>query len=171
MATAPFLDTTPVPVSYGAKGPAVVSLQLNLQKWGFPPGKLDGIYGPTTRAAVTALQKFMGLSSDGIFGPNTVAAVLRDIAGGSTSSRLLTMYERRPTVVVPVATTQAPPIITDTGVSPNQEVPYTTASSGGGSKVALMAALGLGGLFFMFRKPQLKPLAGINTRRRRNRRR
>lgn len=98
-----FLDTTPKAVSYGAKGPDVIALQMNLQTWGFPPGKLDGIYGPNTRAAVAALQQFMGLPSDGIFGPNTLAAVQRDLAS-ETGSRLKTMFEPRPPVVVAAVT-------------------------------------------------------------------
>ncbi|WP_236242240.1 peptidoglycan-binding protein [Streptomyces sp. CC228A] len=39
--------------------------------WGYDAGAEDGIFGPTTEAAVKAFQKDVGLAVDGIVGPNT----------------------------------------------------------------------------------------------------
>jgi peptidoglycan L-alanyl-D-glutamate endopeptidase CwlK len=58
-----------------ARGPAVVRLQRELQKSGFNPGKIDGDFGPATKAAVIAFQKSRGLLADGIAGPRTLTAL------------------------------------------------------------------------------------------------
>lgn len=51
--------------------PDVRSLQQQLAAAGFNPGPVDGIYGPQTRAAVTAYQSSAGLTPDGVAGPIT----------------------------------------------------------------------------------------------------
>jgi len=40
-----------------------------------PPLTVDGIYGPTSKAVLTAFQKSKGLTADGIVGPQTLAAL------------------------------------------------------------------------------------------------
>jgi len=55
----------------GARGPAVNALQRRLQKLGFKPGGVDGIFGPKTLAAVKRFQRAKGLVADGIVGPKT----------------------------------------------------------------------------------------------------
>jgi putative chitinase len=59
----------------GATGPAVKKLQKKLKALGFNPGRIDGAYGPTTKAAVRAFQRNSGLPADGIAGPRTLAAL------------------------------------------------------------------------------------------------
>ena len=59
----------------GARGPAVKELQAKLQKLGFDPGDIDGIFGPSTTAAVTAFQKVRQLFTDGIVGTQTLLAL------------------------------------------------------------------------------------------------
>jgi putative chitinase len=58
-----------------SRGPAVVRLQKQLKKFGFNPGKIDGDFGPATKAAVIAFQKSRGLLADGIAGPRTLTAL------------------------------------------------------------------------------------------------
>ena len=58
-----------------AQGQAVVRLQKQLKKFGFNPGKIDGDFGPATKAAVIAFQKSRGLLADGIAGPRTLSAL------------------------------------------------------------------------------------------------
>jgi putative chitinase len=58
-----------------SRGPAVVRLQRELRKSGFNPGKIDGDFGPATKAAVIAFQKSRGLLADGIAGPRTLKAL------------------------------------------------------------------------------------------------
>jgi murein DD-endopeptidase MepM/ murein hydrolase activator NlpD len=66
----------------GNRGWDVAALQFRLQKHGFPPGGVDGVFGPGTTDAVTSFQSANGLGADGIAGPATVAA----LRGRSSSS-------------------------------------------------------------------------------------
>jgi peptidoglycan hydrolase-like protein with peptidoglycan-binding domain len=50
---------------------AVRSLQARLAAKGFSPGRVDGRFGPLTRAAVQRFQRADGLAVDGIVGPHT----------------------------------------------------------------------------------------------------
>jgi putative chitinase len=56
-------------------GQAVVRLQRQLKKLGFNPGKIDGDFGPATKAALIAFQKSRGLLADGVAGPRTLTAL------------------------------------------------------------------------------------------------
>lgn len=61
----------------------VKELQRLLKDKGFPPGPVDGVMGPMTRAAVRAFQKANGLEVDGIVGPITRAALRAGGAAGA----------------------------------------------------------------------------------------
>jgi len=61
----------------------IQSLQTTLAKAGFNPGKIDGISGPQTVAALKAFQQTNGLTPDGIVGPMT-STVLASYAGRPT---------------------------------------------------------------------------------------
>ncbi len=68
------------------RGDDVSDLQMRLGCLGFHSGRVDGIFGPQTRAAVGAFQRDLGLVCDAVVGPETVAAVQRlQPRGGSTS--------------------------------------------------------------------------------------
>jgi peptidoglycan hydrolase-like protein with peptidoglycan-binding domain len=72
----PILETPQPTLSQGARRPAVRELQLKLNSAGAnPPLKVDGIFGPLTRAAVIAFQEAHDLTTDGIVGPITWAAL------------------------------------------------------------------------------------------------
>ena len=60
----------------------VRSLQRQLVRMGFSPGRIDGRYGPLTTQAVKSFQQAHGLVVDGIVGPETSKA----LAGGSLVS-------------------------------------------------------------------------------------
>ena len=59
----------------GSTGPAVAKLQAKLKKIGFNPGRIDGDFGPATKAALIGFQKSSGLLADGIAGPRTQTAL------------------------------------------------------------------------------------------------
>jgi murein DD-endopeptidase MepM/ murein hydrolase activator NlpD len=63
------------PLRRGNRGWDVAALQFRLQKHGFPPGGVDGVFGPATNGAVTSFQSANGLSADGIAGPATISAL------------------------------------------------------------------------------------------------
>ena len=64
----------------GAKGPAVQSLQQQLNAAGAnPPLALDGKLGPATEAALRQFQQAKGIAVDGVVGPQTMG----QIDGGS----------------------------------------------------------------------------------------
>lgn len=55
----------------GTRGTDVMEIQALLQKIGYNPGVIDGVFGPQTQQAVMAFQRDYGLTPDGIIGPNT----------------------------------------------------------------------------------------------------
>jgi putative chitinase len=59
----------------GCNGADVTRLQTQLQAKGFPPGAIDGNFGPGTEAAVIAFQRSEDLVADGVVGPRTAAAL------------------------------------------------------------------------------------------------
>ena len=59
------------------RGDDVAALQHGLGSRGFHAGRVDGIFGPMTSAALAEFQRNLGLPPDGICGPDTVAALGR----------------------------------------------------------------------------------------------
>ncbi len=55
----------------------VRSLQRQLHRAGARPGRIDGLVGPATEAAVRRFQRRQGLAADGVVGPLTAAALDR----------------------------------------------------------------------------------------------
>jgi peptidoglycan hydrolase-like protein with peptidoglycan-binding domain len=81
-------DGGPMPVLHrGSSGAAVRSLQTVLAnggagQWGSGPGRIDGVFGPRTRASVEAFQAWAHLRRDGVVGDQTWSASLH--AAGAT---------------------------------------------------------------------------------------
>lgn len=69
----------------GSTGSTVRTLQTKLKNWGYYTGRVDGIYGEKTIAAVKYFQRKNGLTADGIAGAKTLAA-MGISAGGSSSN-------------------------------------------------------------------------------------
>jgi peptidoglycan hydrolase-like protein with peptidoglycan-binding domain len=82
----------------GGCGPEVEHLQRQLHAAGFYEGKLDGVFGVKTKAAVMAFQRARGLEVDGIVGPRTWAAL--DTRRGSGLRPILKRGLCEPAVVV-----------------------------------------------------------------------
>ena len=81
------------------RGDDVATLQSRLIDMGFNPGRVDGIYGKTTEAAVKEFQKSVGVKVDGICGPGTVMSLMRlmrTVTGGApTQLRDQAVREKR----------------------------------------------------------------------------
>lgn len=82
------------------RGDDVAALQRDLGALGFDAGRVDGIFGPTTSAALGSFQRNAGITTDGIGGPDTIAALRRFVRGDSATTvakvrEVETMRERR----------------------------------------------------------------------------
>ncbi|MGB2756711.1 MAG: peptidoglycan-binding protein [Acidimicrobiia bacterium] len=69
------------------RGDDVLDLQLRLDRLGFRVGRVDGILGPETEAAIREFQRNVSIAVDGICGPDTIVALNRfhHLAGGRIS--------------------------------------------------------------------------------------
>jgi hypothetical protein len=67
------------------RGPNVLEVQTLLTKLGYAPGPLDGVYGPTTAAAVKQFQSDQHIAVDSSVGPETLAALAAATAVGGPS--------------------------------------------------------------------------------------
>lgn len=70
-----------------SSGDDVAQLQQKLNNIGFSAGKVDGIYGPITRNAVTRFQKASGITPDGVVGHQTLRALGVRTSYRGTSAR------------------------------------------------------------------------------------
>ncbi|MEU1692627.1 peptidoglycan-binding protein [Streptomyces hirsutus] len=68
-------DTRDKILANGYAGPEVAEVQCLLERAGYSPGDIDGIFGPLTERAVKRLQKDAELVVDGIVGPHTWGAL------------------------------------------------------------------------------------------------
>ena len=70
----------------GDKGTDVMEIQALLEKIGYNPGPIDGIFGSRTQQAVIQFQQNNRLTPDGITGPNTYGILERFLSGYDTYS-------------------------------------------------------------------------------------
>lgn len=71
----PLVLTDRATVRFGMKGASVAELQSDLAALGYFAGRVDGDFGPLTRAAVLAFQADNDLATDAIVGPRTWTAM------------------------------------------------------------------------------------------------
>ncbi len=77
------LEISAVSYQRGSSGDAVKQIQQKLSNWGYYSGRIDGIYGSRTEAAVRYFQQKNGLTVDGKAGKQTLAAM--GISSGSAN--------------------------------------------------------------------------------------
>lgn len=78
---------------YGSSGQEVKNIQTKLKQWGYYDGKIDGIFGSKTLAAVKKFQQKNGLTVDGIVGQKTLNALgISSSSNSSTSSNNSNLY-------------------------------------------------------------------------------
>ena len=75
------------------RGEDIAELQLRLGTLGFDSGRVDGIFGPMTQAAVGEFQRNAGIIFDQVCGPDTVEALHR-LAGRAGSASVTSVRER-----------------------------------------------------------------------------
>lgn len=100
-------------LAYGAHGAQVSTLQTFLVVQGYLSASPNGHFGPSTRAAVKALQAAHGIPATGTVGPKTRAAIVsmqaRVCASATADSSSITVIN--PTTSAPViATSPAAPV-------------------------------------------------------------
>jgi peptidoglycan hydrolase-like protein with peptidoglycan-binding domain len=93
---APVGATSPAAPGHGD----VADIQKALQKLGYDPGKIDGLMGPHTQAAIKKFQQANGLAVDGIVGSKTQAALDQALEGAAAGGK----------PAAPAAVAQAPPL-------------------------------------------------------------
>ncbi len=76
------------------RGDDVAELQQRLSALGFDTGRVDGIFGDTTSAALGDFQRNVGLPVDGIAGASTVRALLRFGARHDDSELVTSVRDR-----------------------------------------------------------------------------
>ncbi|MCT7964070.1 peptidoglycan-binding protein [Laspinema sp. D1] len=77
----------------GSRGKNVSHLQVQLNNWGFPVQKVDGVFGKETRGAVIRFQNYHGLKPDGIVGPKTAKVLWTDRTLVSKSEAAQSFYD------------------------------------------------------------------------------
>jgi len=76
------------------RGDDVASLQRTLGALGFDAGRIDGIFGDATAAALVEFQRNAGITVDGICGPASLAALERLSAKGQDQEPVAGLRER-----------------------------------------------------------------------------
>ena len=69
----------------GSRGDEVTTIQTKLAEGGYYSGKIDGIFGSATKAALIKFQRDNGLTADGIAGSKTLAAL--GVSGNSGNGK------------------------------------------------------------------------------------
>lgn len=75
-----------VTLKKGSSGSLVKQVQQKLKNWGYLSGKVDGIFGSATKAAVQKFQRKNGLTADGIVGKKTFDALGINANSGNTNN-------------------------------------------------------------------------------------
>jgi hypothetical protein len=113
---------TPQESKEGDSGRHVAILQRYLKAWGFDPGEVTGTFDECTTAAVSALQRALGIAASGSYDAVTQEAIRNDLRSGTAS------------VLLSPASTLVPPETATTAIQklplPSNEIPTTPRHDG-----------------------------------------
>lgn len=129
-------------------GPHVAILQRYLRAWGFDPGGVTGTFDECTTAAVSALQRALGVAVTGAYDAATQEAIRTDLRSGAAS------------VLLSPASSLVPPSSTESS-APR---PATDVTRGGGSLLSSHAFWILAGgaaLYFLTRSRPAIEIDGV----------
>ena len=87
--TALYADSLAVPLGGDAPGRAVLYAQILLDRAGFSPGQIDGLWGQNTEKAIFWLQRRAGLDATGTLDAPTLARLLTAAAAPPSPAELL----------------------------------------------------------------------------------
>ena len=92
----------------------IMAVQIALEERGIDVGKVDGIFGAGTRAAVRTFQEKNGITADGLPGPQTIAELLK----GTTETPANTAETPAKPAETPANTVETPANPVETPVNP-----------------------------------------------------
>ena len=99
------------------RGDDVTLLQRRLSELGFQNGRVDGIFGPDTAAAVVAFQRNTALVTDGVVGP-AVLDQLRRLGASSSTVTKAHLRERLSLLEVPRQLAGTRLVVAESGMVP-----------------------------------------------------
>ena len=105
----------------------IMAVQIALEKRGIDVGKVDGIFGAGTRAAVRTFQEKNGITADGLPGPQTIAELLK----GTTETPANTAETPANTTETPANTAETPANTTETPANTTETPANTTETPAG----------------------------------------
>ena len=100
----------------------IMAVQIALEERGIDVGKVDGIFGAGTRAAVRTFQEENKINADGLPGPQTIAKLLE----GTAETPANTTETPANTSETPANTTETPANTTETPVNTTETPANTT---------------------------------------------
>ena len=110
----------------------IMAVQIALEKRGIDVGKVDGIFGAGTRAAVRTFQEENKINADGLPGPQTIAKLLEGTAetpANTTETPANTSETPAETTGTPANTAETPANTTETPAEAT-ETPAETTKTG-----------------------------------------
>lgn len=135
-------------------GNHVAILQRYLRAWGFDPGGITGTFDECTTAAVSALQRALGVAVTGAYDAVTQEAIRADLRSGSAS-----------VLLSPASSLVPPPAIVDGGAAHRPQRAVEVAHEGGLQRLlssrALWILAGGAALYFLTRSRPAIEIDGV----------
>ena len=102
----------------------IMAVQIALEKRGIDVGKVDGIFGAGTKAAVKKFQEENKITADGLPGPQTITELLK----GTTETPANPAETPAKPAETPANTTETPANTTETVTETSEKMDLTKAN-------------------------------------------